>query len=217
MGSNISDTGIEELLQLSSLSELDVRGCRNISKAGLEKFRDKASLRVLKIGSPKIDDEVMALVGTMTGITSLALDTCNITDAGVAKLDKLPLTSFTVFQCSDVNDEGLRVLRNYPDLAQLTLRDVPAKCACLSLLPHPEKLTSLTLGQSNISDSEAAVLSKMTNLQKLDLSITDVTDGVIDTLSQLKNLKQLTITETGIGEEGVQKLTAALPDCAIRS
>jgi Leucine-rich repeat (LRR) protein len=216
VGSNISDTGIETLLQLPALSELDVRGCRNVSKTGLENFRDKTSLRVLKIGSTKIDDEVLALVAEMTNITSLALDTCNITDAGVTKLDKLPLTSFTVFQCSDVNDKGLKVLANYPDLSQLTLRDVPAKCACLALLPHPERITSLTLGQSNISDSEAAVLSKMTSLQKLDLSITGVTDGVVETLGQLKKLKQLTISETGISEEGVHKLKAALPDCAIR-
>jgi Leucine-rich repeat (LRR) protein len=215
----VSDKAMEALAQMPSLRAVRLVGS-NISdtgiETGLENFRDKTSLRVLKIGSTKIDDEVLALVAEMTNITSLALDTCNITDAGVTKLDKLPLTSFTVFQCSDVNDKGLKVLANYPDLSQLTLRDVPAKCACLALLPHPERITSLTLGQSNISDSEAAVLSKMTSLQKLDLSITGVTDGVVETLGQLKKLKQLTISETGISEEGVHKLKAALPDCAIR-
>ena len=72
-------------------------------------------------------------------------------------------------------------------------------------------------GSASISDAEAAVLSNMPNLERLDLSITSVTDGIVQTLCQLNRLKQLTITETGISEDGMNRIREALPDCALRS
>ncbi len=128
----------------------------------------------------------------------------------MAKLGTLPLTSFTVYQCFNVNDEGLGVLAHYPDLKQLTLRDVPARGACLSKLPHPEEMTSLTRAQSGVSDTEAKALSGMSNLQSLNLSTTALTDEAIETLCQLKALKQLTLTQTEISRRGCPTTSGCL-------
>ncbi|MEA1951583.1 MAG: hypothetical protein U9N87_09370, partial [Planctomycetota bacterium] len=109
------------------------------------------------------------------------------------------------------------VLANYKDLKQLTLRDVPAKGATLALLPCPEKLISLNMAQSRITDDEVALLSKMTNLKQLNLSETAITDDALNTLAKLKSLKKLMLTQTTISEQAIKSLRKSLPDCAIRS
>lgn len=216
-GGNVTDAGIATLMDLPRLAELDVRNCRGVTKTGIEQLAGKKTLRMLKVGGPKIDDAVLDVVGRMDNLTGLSLDNCNVTDAGLSRLNKLPLTSFTVYQCSGVTDEGLDVLAAYEKLQHLTLRDVPARGLALGQLAHPEKLLSLNMAQSGITDAEVAQLAKMTSLDSLNLSETSLTDVAVDTLSKLTSLGQLVLTQTGISSEGMERLEKALPECSLRS
>lgn len=216
-GGNVTDAGVATLLDLPRLTELDVRNCRGVTKSGIEQLVGKKTLRVLKIGGPKIDDDVLEVVGRMENLTGLSLDNCNVTDAGVAKLSGLPLASFTIYQSSAVTDQGLEVLAAYEGLEHLTLRDVPAKGLVLAKLVHPEKLLSLNMAQSGITDAEVVHLARMTALDSLNLSETALTDAVVDVLSKLASLRELVLTQTGISSEGMERLEKALPDCLLRS
>ena len=216
-GVNVTDKGIATLLALPRLTELDLRNCGKVTKAGIEQLAAKKSLRVLKVGGPDIDDAVLQIVAGMDNLTGLSLDNCNITDAGIARIGKLPLVDLTVYQCVSATDKGLEMLAGCGDLRQLTLRDVGAGGSALGLLPHPEKLVSLNMAQSRFTDGEAAHLAKMKNLESLNLSETAITDAVIDTLSRMTSLKQLTLTQTGISEEGMNRLRKTLTHCAIRA
>ena len=216
-GCNVTDTGIATLLDLPRLTELDVRNCRGVTTSGIEQLTARKSLRVLKIGGPKIDDEVLETVARLNNLTGLSLDNCDITDAGVAKLAELPLVDLTLYQCAGVTDKGLEVLAGYTELEHLTLRDVPAKGSALAKLPHPEKLLSLNMAQSGITDAEVAGLAKMTSLESLNLSETALTDAAVDALSKLGSIRQMMLTQTGISTEGMSRLRKALPDCSIRS
>ena len=212
IGGNVTDAGIATLLALPRLTELDVRNCRGVTIKGIELLAAKRSLRVLKIGGPKIDDDVLEVVGRMDHLTGLALDNCPITDAGMARLGKLPLVDLSLYQCPSVTDKGLGVLAGYNELCRLTLCDVGAKGAVLALLPHPQKLVSLNMAQSYITDAEVAHLGKMKNLKSLNLSETTITDAAVETLSKTTSLAQLILTQTRISDEGVARLRKALPN-----
>ena len=215
-GTNVTDAGIAALFELPRLSELDLRNCRGVTKAAIEKLADKKSLSMLKIGGEKIDDAVLEIVGELGTLTGLSLDNCPITDAGAAKLAGLPLSDLTLYQCANVTDNGVAFLADANNLTRLTLRDVAVQGTVLSKLPNPEKLISLNLAQSRITDAEVTNLAALTNLETLVLSQTAITDACVAELAKLKRLKRLIVTETGITAEGVDKLKAALPDSEIR-
>ncbi|NQT37245.1 MAG: hypothetical protein HQ581_07135, partial [Planctomycetes bacterium] len=167
-------------------------------------------------GGSAIDDDSLALVAEMKNLTGLALEDCFVTDEAIAKLGNLPLADLALYKCPLATDTGLAVLARYDNLRKLTLSDVGAKGSALALLPHPEKLVSLNMAQSRITDAEVAHLAKMTNLEILNLNETGITDAAVDTLSTLTSLGQLHLSQTGITEAGMERLRAALPNCAIR-
>jgi Leucine-rich repeat (LRR) protein len=215
-GVNVTDAGVGKLLDLPNLTELDLRNCRKVSKAGIAQIGQKRSLRMLKLGGPEIDDEVLELVADMDHLTGLSLDNCDITDAGLAKLERLPLDDLTIFQCANVSDEGLGVLAAYDRLRRLTLRDVAAQGTALEHLPNPELLVALNLEQSAFSDPQTPLLARFTGLQSLNLSQTHLTDDAVDALAALTWLKTLILTQTDITDEAAQRLRQALPDVSIR-
>lgn len=215
-GVNVTDAGLAKLLELPRLMELDLRNCRKITKEGIAQAGAKKTLRMLKIGGPEIDDPVLDLVTQMGELTGLSLDGCNISDAGVAQLDRLPLDDLTIFQCANITDEGLNVLAAYDRMRRLTLRGVAARGAALEKLPQPNLLVTLNLEQSGITDAEVPVLARFTKLESLNLSQTRLTDEAIEGLAKLTWLKDLTLTQTNFTNEGAQRLREALPDVSIR-
>jgi Leucine-rich repeat (LRR) protein len=217
VGGNITDRGVATLLRAPKLHELDVRNCRNVTKAGIEQIGAKGTVRVLKIGGPKIDDQTLGIVATMTHLAGLCLDNCDISDAGLKKLDRLSPEDLALHECPKVTDRGLEVLANYGNLRQLTLQGVGAKGVSLAKIPHPEKLLVLSLAQSGITDSEVSTLAGMTHLESLNLSQTAITDAAVDAIARLTSLKKLTLTQTHVGDKGAQRLRKALPRCAVRT
>ena len=216
VGGNITDRGVTTLLRAPQLRELDVRNCRDVTKAAIEQVAQQGTLRVLKIGGPAIDDQTLGIVARMQNLAGLCLDTCNISDAGLAKLDQLSPKMLAVQTCPNVTDRGLDILAHDKNLRQLTLYGVKAKGAALAKLPHPEELTELNMAQSGITDAEASLLTKMTHLESLNLSQTAVTDASVDVIAKLASLKRLAVSQTHITDKGVQRLRGALPGCVIR-
>ena len=113
-----------------------------MTKAALEQIARQGTVRVLKIGGPKIDDQTLGIVATMRNLVGLCLDNCDISDVGLKKLDRLSPEDLALHECPKVTDRGLEVLANYDGLRQFTLQGVGAKGASLARLPHPEKLAA---------------------------------------------------------------------------
>ena len=217
VGGNITDRGVATLLKAPKLYELDVRNCRNVTKAGLEQIAAKGTVRVLKIGGPKVNDQTLDVVATMKNLAGLCLDNCDLSDAGLKKLAGLSPEDLALHDCPKVTDGGLEVLARYGDHRQLTLQGVGAKGAALARLPHPEKLTALSMAQSAMTDGEVANLARMTHLASLNLNQTAVTDAAVDTIAKLASLKQLTVSQTRLSDKGLQQLRKALPHCTVRA
>ena len=217
-GVNFTDAGLESLLALPNLAELDIRNCRKITPEGIEKITGKGTLRVLKVGGPKIDDAVLAVIGGMKNLTGLSLDNCDITDAGVVKLADLPLVDLTIYQAPNVTDKGLAVLANFSNLKRLTpsrrpderLRPRRTSPSGEAHLAKPRPVANFRYRTPRSSRN-----SRTSNPSSS--SETAVSDAVVDTLSKLKKLKTLVITQTQVSPAGVEKLEKALPGCTIRS
>ncbi len=78
-----------------------------------------------------------------------------------------------------------------------------------------EKLRSLYLDGSDVTDAGLVNLKSLTNLKRLDLSFTQVTDAGLVHLKGLTKLKYLGLNRTQVTDEGVKKLQGALPNCEI--
>ena len=84
-----------------------------MTKAALEQIARQGTVRVLKIGGPKIDDQTLGIVATMRNLVGLCLDNCDISDVGLKKLDRLSPEDLALHECPKVTDRGLEVLANY--------------------------------------------------------------------------------------------------------
>ena len=215
-GVNITDAGIQQLLKLPQLTELDVRNCRGVTSDSIASLADKKSLRVLKIGGGTIDDSVLELVAGMKQLANLSLDNCNISDEGVEKLSQLKLKDLTIYQAPGVTDSGLSILSSFNELKSLTLRDISANCGAIGSLPHPEKIRTLNVAQSKITDEQVQAFAKLTGIEKLILNETAITDASVESLASLQSLKYLEATQTQLTGEGANRLRTTLPKCTIR-
>jgi internalin A len=120
VGGNITDQGVATVLQTPLLSELDVRNCRRVTKAGIEKAAAKKSLRVLKLGGSTIDDAMLDIVAGMDNLTSLSLENGTFSDAGVAKLSRLPLEELNVKQTA-ITDASVDTIAKLTSLKRLVV------------------------------------------------------------------------------------------------
>jgi len=78
-----------------------------------------------------------------------------------------------------------------------------------------EKITSLWLNNTKITDEGLKELAKLQNLIGLNLSYTKITDASLKDVAKLKNLKNLTLMNTQITDAGAVELKKAMPNCII--
>jgi hypothetical protein len=65
-------------------------------------------------------------------------------------------------------------------------------------------------------DDDLIVLQCASKLLALDLSGAALTDKALPDLKQLTSLRELNLTDTGLSQEAIHELRAALPDCSIQ-
>ncbi|MEM9418127.1 MAG: c-type cytochrome domain-containing protein [Planctomycetota bacterium] len=76
-------------------------------------------------------------------------------------------------------------------------------------------LSTLQLGQTNITREDLQHLVGLNKLRSLNLHGTAIDDSAVETLSQIKSLRRLFLFDTGISAEGIELLRDALKDCEI--
>jgi hypothetical protein len=135
----------------------------------------------------------------------------NIYNADLTKTDLIPLTQLkaieTLFatQCK-INDDSLKLLKDFPRLQMLYLPGTNATDAGLKHLAGLNKLQHLSLSNTRITDAGLVHLAGMTQLIFLDVSNTSITDTGLKTLSRLPQLNYLDISGTKITDEGLKHL-----------
>ena len=87
----------------------------------------------------------------------------------------------------------------------------------LKELPKLKRLTYLRLFSTQITDAGLKELTKRQQLTAIDLGLTQITDAGLKELPKLKQLTLLNLNDTKVTKAGVAQLRAVFPKCRIHS
>jgi hypothetical protein len=187
----------------------------------------------------RLIDDVLPLVGGLTGLRILWLQESEATDDRLANLRGLSrLEVLHIWNADELTDRGVAHLAGLGSLKDLEITDSKMTAEGLTHLARLARLESLHIagsrvddewlarlammkqirslgfasGQSEITDGGLSHLSDLKGLEVLDIQGSRVTDRGLAILERLPNLKEVWIDDCpGISDEGIGKLKAARP------
>jgi len=112
--------------------------------------------------------------------------------------------------------DDISPIRGQINLRWLDLEDTHIDSDDLMNLANLNKLHTLVLTGTKISDRGLEVVSDMTDLVDLRLNNTMITDDCLRHFKNLKKLKELNLEDTGVTIDGVSVLQLDLPNCEIK-
>ena len=128
-----------------------------------------------------------------TIVTEIGYSGSQVTDAGLAHLDKVSQIEELVLSKSLITDSGMQYLADLSALEDLSLEG------------------------TGISDQGLSHLVKLQTLRTLVLSNTPITDAGIEYLEKLKGLRTLYLDGTSVSNQATENLRMKLPDCYIHN
>jgi hypothetical protein len=182
-----------------------------ISDAALTQIKRLKHLRSLAIGSGiYVNDATLAVLGTLTGLETLALEAVPVTDTGLKHLRGLTqLRSLRLGGKDSITDAGLAHLKGMIRLEELQLWAPRVTDAGLANLAGLVQLRRLALGSSAVSDAGLSHLRRMTKVRTLDLAGTQVRGPGLAHLADMADLEMLSLQETKVTEKGLGHLPGA--------
>ncbi|MBR0238024.1 MAG: hypothetical protein IJQ39_08035 [Thermoguttaceae bacterium] len=165
----ISDEGLKCVPDFPALKVLNLRGCANMTDAGMEYVAKAPKLDNLALLYTKIGDEgVIALKGMK--LRALDLRGLRLTGSSCQALAEMTtLESLKFRNAREIMDFSFQELKTLVNLKSLSLEDLMITESALEILPN------------------------FTNLKELVIMRTDMMD--VSPIGQLKNLKKLTLRE----------------------
>ena len=238
----LTDADLEHLSGLpDSVRKLDLRN-HAYSDAGINRltsFHFAATLRLLRLVSPKLTDTGLVAIQrcrdlvelswsspncsgsgleslrNLSGLRDLYLSYCPLTDAGIAQLAGMQLRLLEV-RGARIGDEGMKSIGTLTNLETLGLNGVEGiSDVGLVHLQDLKKLRLLDLNTCALVTDEGLKPLEQLHLTTLYLQRTQVTDKGIKSLSDMKELKILSLVDAKVTAAGLEKLHKALPDCNI--
>jgi|GEM_PF-3617494 len=120
-----------------------------------------------------------------------------------------PAAVFEAYNATVRKDDAGKV-----EVLQLASRSITDET--MKLLPKLADLKELNASDAMASKESLAVIAQLPKLESLNLQHKAIDDSSIEWLSQMKSLKKLMLgSVTKVTPEGLEKLKAALPECAI--
>jgi hypothetical protein len=126
------------------------------------------------------------------------------------RLPGMPVTT-VILAGGKVTDGELQVVKSFPQLRSLDLRELHISDRGLEHLAKLTKLEELNLEGTRITDLGLAHLAKLKELRKLNLNKTRVSDFGLESLKELTNLEELSVKETDVSENGAQRFSELRP------
>ncbi|HIE97458.1 MAG TPA: hypothetical protein EYG03_30185 [Planctomycetes bacterium] len=216
-GSQITDDGINRLLQLPKLRWLNLSGCEGIGTDSLRVLSGVSNLKSLTMSGNNLSVEAAFRFQKVCPLTTLYIPLTEFPEMAPI-LERAQRAEATVF-CRGIHslrvhdDTGVdySVLKRFPGLRTLQLTGSGFNVQTMSFLADMKQLDHLQLGGKNVTDDSIQHLSGAINLTWLDLSGTSVTDAGVVHLLPLTKLRQLDLSGTDITADGLQ-LVSRLKD-----
>lgn len=143
----ITNAGIQSLAKLVNLSSLSLRGCRNLTSTGLAALKQNQALTSLNLyGCIRLTNQGLLALQNLR-LVSLQLGNTKVRDEGLAHLAHITTLQELHFESENLTDAGITQLSSLTRLETLALRD----CAAISsnslsqLVPGLPNLISLDL------------------------------------------------------------------------
>jgi hypothetical protein len=214
----ITDAGLKHLENLKYLQDLTLSGPK-VTDNTLKCLKGLSHLRRLSLRNTEVTDAGFEQLTTLAPqIQELRLWDSKITDAGLARIKRLPiLQTLYLNLCRSITIAGFQCLAEMKQLQKLDLDGTYLNNERLECLKGLSNLQSLFAGDSSVTDAGLKYLEGLTNLQSLDLRRTKVTDAGLERLKGLGKLRFLNLIETNVTDTGVQMLKKSLPQCRIAS
>lgn len=211
----LKDKDMSVLGRCTSLTKLDIHGCRTVTDQGFRALSActalthltlwdcssevttsyellSRSLSQLRLSNCRATDACLRGVATCA-LRRVDVVNCNVTDSGIEALAvSSSMESITVDYCNQLNGTGFGALGNLAALTEVHLR--------------------LCKGISNDGIQALACCTALTKLEVV--SCKNVADGGLGALANCTALKRLHVSGCDdVTEEGLSALHAALPDC----
>jgi hypothetical protein len=217
--------------------EFNVRkGATELSRL-FRKFRGD-ELRKITFGlDPFVTDDVLLTLDHLTGLRSLILTNCDITDQGMSYIANLPsltelelgvtqvsgpgmgrmkwLKKLEIFQASHMKNISafISAIQTSKSIRVLKLSRNHFAARDFEMLGHIPNLTALSVSTSNITDNDLQYLTKLKHLAALDVASCNITPAAIPYLKQMPALRTLGITTAKWLAADRSRLETALPLC----
>lgn len=185
----------------------------------LEKVARLPGVRELLLCKGQTTDDGLRYVGRMADLEQLYLwHAGNVTDRGVAHLERLDRLELIHLSSSQITDDSLVMLSGLPRMEKLSLQHNRFTNAGLSRLRGEDRLKQLVIGGINntIDDAGIPSLRSFRKLEMIDLQNAGVTGPGLDPLRELPNLKELWLPGTGLYNSDLENLRRANPNLTIR-
>lgn len=184
----------------------------------LAKLTRLSGLRVLLLQGTQATDEGLKHIGRISSLEELFIwDAENVSDAGVAYLEKLKNLKNIHLSKAKITDESLRVLARLPRIETLSLQQNHFSDDGLAYLRATPSLKRLYvgIGENKITDEGMTHLSSLPNLELIDIQNSKVTDRGLEYLKNLPKLREIWAGSTQITAEGEKRIKEAIPTLKI--
>jgi tetratricopeptide (TPR) repeat protein len=148
-------------------------------------------------------------------IVEADLSFSDVTDEALSSIDQFPEIKELDLTGTQVHDDSLVVLQHLPNLQSLKLKGTQISSLGFQSLTQIPTLVLLDASNTRVADDGLAQASLWKNLRYLSLNNTGITDAAVPQLTSIGTLKGLSLLNTKVTSEGAQKLKEALPDCLI--
>lgn len=199
---------IEPLKNTKNLVSLDLRKCGRLGGDQLAALAGIAGLKELKLGGYTIDNQSMVTVASLAALESLTIEDASIDAKGLSELVQIGprLRSLTLARCSGLGDDELNVVEAFDGLRVFVLRDMPVTGEFLRHIGSPERLETLSLNQTFITEQAVDAIVRCKHLKRLELAHNFLSAQAIEKISTLADLEHLNLTECGLDTASLEPL-----------
>lgn len=213
--SAISNDELELLSSLSTLENLTLNGCRNLTDAGLVHLSPLTGLKALALERTQITDAGLEHLKGLRELGLLSLNWSPVGENGLKPLENMNKLGVLYLCATRTSDSGVASLKNMKQLSWLDLRETQVTDKGLRHLSGLSQLRLLSLYGIPMTDAGIGPLSELENLVQLTLNNTQVTDAGLLPLTKLPKLNELNLGGTQVTEKGVKRVQRKLPKCRI--
>lgn len=218
----VTDAGIASLAALPALSEVFLNDCPEVTDRGLLEL--KRAQRLVLFGS-NFTDQTLTVLKAFPNLQQLTLRSDLLTDDGVGALTDLPrLNTLDLSHCHHLTDAALLRISEIENLETLGIRGSNITDAGLESVGKLPRLTELIISACEdrmpeglqITDAGLTHIQNLRGLKTLSIqACPGITDASLSVLQSLTSLQFLQLKETGITQEGHQRIVAKLPNTEV--